>query len=312
MADLNAGIINNYTVRPRTLTQYNAFRGVTDFSQIGQFSQFEKGYSFLSVLQMPKFMTVAANQNADIKRLVTSFQHMLEFEFRGLDGLQDLQADYMTISDGINEQRLISKVSEDTSITVSSQYYEKAGSLITKFSEYYLTGIKDPKSQAKTYHGLIKNGKLAPGPENEVFTMLYYVTDSTMMRLERAVLLTNCQLTSARRSELYNGNRSDIGSNIEMTIEFNCYPLYGEQVDKIASLLLADITGVKYDGSLNYNDASAFKKTSATEYSYNYSGLKESNKPIAQLDSADYKYAILDGSGAPTGTPKIAALDKEE
>lgn len=298
MGEIASGILNQYTIRPRNLTQYTAFRGVTDFSQIGQFSQFERGYSFLSVLQMPKFMTELATQgNEDMKTLVEGFKHKLEFEFRGLEGLSDITADYMTITDGINEQRLISKVTEDTSITVSSSYYETQGALIEKFTEIYLTGIKDPKSQAKTYHGLIKRGLLAPGPENEVFTLLYYVTDSTMLRLEKAFLLVNCQLTTARRSELYNGTRADIGNNVETTIEFNCYPLTGVEVDKIAKVLLQDITGVKWKSNIGITEKGQLKN-------YKADGGTNTNKEMgtAVLDSSNYKYAILKDSVINPGT----------
>lgn len=313
MAEINNGILNNFTIKPRNLTQYNAFRGVTDFTQIGQFAQYERGYSFLSVLQMPKFMTELAKKNDDIKDMVTAFQHMLEFEFRGLEGLPDLNADYWTITDGINEQRMISKVTEDTSATVTMQYFEKTGSLITKFSDYYLTGIKDPKSQAKTYHGLIKNGLLAPGPENEIFTMLYYVTDSTMLRLEKAYLLCNCQLTKAERS-MYNGTRGDIGSNQEMSIEFNCYPITGYEVDKAAKKLLEDINGVAWNGSMGQMADGAFSVTGKTAYDYDYSGLQQGTKEISQLDSADYRYAILkpDAPGTPQSTVLNNALKANE
>ena len=306
---VNTGIVNNYSIKPRNLTQYTAFRGVTDFSQIGQFSQFERGYSFLSVLQMPRFMTELGKVDTkNIQPIVDGFKHKVEYEFRGLEGLADITADYMTISDGINEQRLISKVTEDTSITVSSTYYETQGALIEKFTELYLTGIKDPKSQAKTYHGLIKAGILAPGPENEVFTLLYYVTDSTMLRLEKAFLLVNCQLTSARRSELYNGTRGDIGNNVETTIEWSCYPLHGAEVDKIAKCMLQDITGVKWDGSMGVKDKIAFKDTDASE--------GRDNK-TAVLDSAGYKYAILnidnvsDGNDVPYDGLSLLTLQGE-
>ncbi len=301
------GLVNNYTIKPRNLTQYTAFRGVTDFSQIGQFSQFERGYSFLSVLQMPKFMVMLGEENEDVKTIVQGFKHKIEYEFRGLEGLADLTADYMTITDGINEQRLISKVTEDTSISVSSSYFETQGALLEKFAEIYLTGIKDPKSQAKTYHGLIKQGKLAPGPENEVFTLLYYVTDSTMLRLERAFLLVNCQLTSARRSELYNGTRGDIGNNVETTVEWNCYPLHGLEVDKMAKMLLQDITGVWWNGNAGI--------TMAGTNNWKDNGSDGDNN-TAVLDSSSYKYAILNndilsnGDGVPVYASEKQTQDK--
>jgi len=280
---VNNGIFNNYTVTPRNLTQYTAYRGVTDFSQIGQFNQYESGYQFLSVLQMPTFL----EKNASMDQMCKNFRHMLEFEFRGMDGLPDLQADTFEITDGINSQRMINKVTMETSTTVSMQYFEKAGGLITKFSEYYLTGIKDPKTQAKTYHGLIADNILPPGLENEVFTLMYYVTDNTMLRLERAVLLANCQLTRAELS-MYNGSRDNI-SNKEMTIEFNCFPIYGYEVDKAAKYLLEhEITGV----GVNVNN-SVVQYGGTVNMSNDINGNKL-NPTV--LDSADYKYGIMNGS----------------
>ena len=276
MGKINNGILNNYTIRPRNLTQYTAFRGVTDFTQIGQFAQFETGYSFLSVISMPPFLTKLAEQDSGVASLINSFKHMLEYEFRGMDGLPDIQGDTYDITDGINTQRLINKVTMDTSITVSSNYFEKSGGLITRFSEYYLTGIKDKMSQAKTYHGLIKNGLMEPGPENEVFTMMYYVTDNTMLRLEKAFLLANCQLTKAETS-IYNSQKGDI-NNKEMTIEWNCFPITGYEVDEAAYSLLQDITGVQVTSSGSGNT--------------NYKVLTEEN--VASLDSTDYTYGIMD------------------
>ena len=279
MGKINNGILNNFTIRPRNLTQYTAFRGVTDFTQIGQFAQFETGYSFLSVIQMPIFMTELARQDSGMKDLVSSFEHMLEYEFRGLDGLPDISAGTFEITDGINTQKLINKIEYDTAITVSSNYFEKTGSLITRFTESYLTGIKDKQSQAKTYHGLIKRGLLEPGPENEVFTLMYYVTDNTMLRLEKAYLLTNCQLTKAETS-IYNSQKGEY-NNKEMTIEWNCFPITGYEVDKAAKSLLENITGVQVTSSATTT---------------NYKVLTEEN--VAALDSADYRYGIMDRKSA--------------
>jgi hypothetical protein len=233
---------------------------------------------------MPKYMTALEQMDPDMTAINASFKHMLEFEFRGLDGLPDITADTFTITDGINELNMINRVTMDTSITVSASYFEKSGQLITKYSEYYLTGIKDPKTQAKTYHGAIRNNLIAPGLENEVFTLLYYVTDNTMLRLERAVLLANAQLTKAETS-IYNGSRDNI-SNHETSIEFNCFPIVGTMVDKAANALLADITGYMYN-----------KKNAA------FSGSEKT-----KLDSMNYKYGIMGGEGAVDSPETIAAL----
>lgn len=291
MAVINKGILNDYSIKPKNLTQYTAFRGVTDFTQIGQFGQFESGYSFLSVLQMPEFMVKLGEQDSNIKSLVDSFKHMLEYEFRGIDGLPDIQSETMDITDGINTQRLINKVTMDTAVTVTSNYFEKTGQLISKFCEIYLTGIKDRMNQSKTYHGLIKNGILEPGPENEVATMLYYVTDSTMLRIERAVLLCNCQFTTSRLSDILNSSKGDI-SNKEISLEWNCFPIMGYEVDKAAARMLQDITGVQV------------KSDNGTT---SYRVVSEEN--VAALDSSDYKYGIMDSNSPSKIDSLVNALE---
>lgn len=287
MANVNSGLINPYSIKPKNLTQYTALRGVVDFSQIGQFDQFETGYSFLSVLKMPKFLEILAEQDTGVAQMVNSFKHMLQYEFRGLSGLPDIQGDTFEITDGSNTQRLINNVTRETSVTLSSPYFERSGSLITKFAEYYLTGIKDPMSKAKTYHGLIKNNLLEPSLENEVFTFMYYVTDNTMLRLEKAYLLANVQLTKAETS-MYDTTKGDI-ANKELSLEWNCFPITGYEVDKAAKVLLQDINGV----SVTVNDSAG-----------NVTYKVETTDGVAALDSNDYKYGILDEK-SPSAIPSL-------
>jgi hypothetical protein len=272
--------ISTQTIMPRNLAQYTAFRGVTDFSNIGQFSQFEGGYQFLAVLQTPEFINKAADAGYNgVKQLQDSFVHMLEYEFRGVDGLPDMTADTMEITDGNNTARLINNITWDTAATVSMSYFEKSGSLINKYLEYYLTGIKDRMSKAKTYHGLIKNGILMPGPENEIFTFLVYITDSTMMRLERAVLLCNAQPTTAPLSNILNGQKGTY-ENKEISIEFNCFPVMGEQVDKAAHYLLDNMNAVKTELNTQVPNLA----------------FSDAQKGSLALDSTNYKYGIMDSS----------------
>lgn len=282
---INTGIVNEYVKKPKTLTQYTAYRGVTDFTQVGQFSQYETGYSFLSVIGMPKFMTELAKEDSNyVAPLVVGFKHMLEYEFKGLDGLPDISTDMITIDNGIQQLNMIGKVTEETSVTVSMEYYEKTGSPITKFAEYYLTGIKDKRSGAKTYHGLIANGKLPAGYENEVFTFMYYATDNTYLQLEKAVLLTNAQLTKCEN--IYNTTRGDI-SNKALSLEFQCFPITGREVDAAASKLLRQVTGVNVERNTAGIPTLSVDSTG--------------HKNVAVLDSYDYNYSAVSNIGAASG-----------
>lgn len=277
----NSGIVNNYTIRPKNLTQYNAFRGVIDFSQPGQFDQFETGYSFLAVIKMPKFMELLAEQDAGLKQMVQSFDHMLEYEFRGLTGLPDMQGDGYEVGDGVNTVRFLSNVSRDTSVELTSTFYERRGSLITKYIGEYLSGIKDPMSKAKTYHGLIANGVLEPSLENEVGTFMYMVTDNTMLRLEKAYLLCDVQFNRAEES-MYDSTKGDI-NNREINVTFNCFPVTGYMVDKAAKSLLEDITGVNV--TVGDSAGNATYRTVKTD-------------DVAVLDSANYRWGVMDDKSA--------------
>ena len=274
---INNGILNNYVITPKDITGYKARRGIMDFTQLGMFDQFETGYSFLSVLRMPKFLTIAAEQDESIRKMVNSFRYMMEYEFRGLSGLPDITANTFELTDGANSTILINDVVKDTSVSVNMNFFEKRGSLITKFSEYYLTGIKDPYSKAKTYHGLVEQNLCEPGLENEVFTLLYYVTDNTMRRLEKAYLLCNAQLTKAETS-IYDSERGQMG-NKDLSVEFNCFPITGYEVDKAAAKLLSDIVGTEYQTT---NGVQSFVKHDI-----------KSDIPAA-LDSAAYKFGVMD------------------
>ena len=290
---VNSGILNNYTIRPKNLTQYTALRGVVDFSQIGQFDQFETGYSFLSVIKIPRFLEMLAEKDEGVAQMVNSFKHMLEYEFRGLTGLPNITSNSFTITDGSNEQQMINDVVRETSVDLTSNYFERRGSLITRFTEYYLTGIKDPMSKAKTYHGLIKHGLLEPSLENEVFTLMYYVTDNTMLSIEKAYLLANVQITESQTS-MYDSEKGSI-NNQEIPLNFRCFPITGIEVDKAAKIMLEDITGVN-------------RRVLDSAGNVTHSVVK--TEGVAALDSADYKYGILDENSPSHIKPLVDAYKR--
>lgn len=227
----------NYIKMPRSVTEYTLMKGVTDFSNLKQFDVFESGYSFITVVAVPKFMDVLASKDTRVRNLQDGFTHIIEGEFRGLSGIPDITADAGTLTNGVNEMQLINNVTMDTSIGVEMTFWERSGSLITNYLNYYLTGIKDPYSKAKTYHGLVGNEVLDPGADYETFTFLYYVTDNTCRKIEKAYLLANAQPTAAPNSQLYNSQRGQIDFQ-EINVTFNCFPIIGDQVNKYAAMML--------------------------------------------------------------------------
>lgn len=227
----------NYIKMPRNVTEYTLMKGITDFSNLKQFDLFETGYSFLTVVSVPRFMSLLAAQDTKIKNLQDGFVHILEGEFRGLNGIPDITSDAGQINNGVGELNLINNITMDISAEVSMTFYERSGGLITNYLNYYLTGIKDPYSKAKTYHGLIGNSVTDPGPDYETFTFLYYVTDNTMRNIEKAYLLVDAQPTQASNSSLYNAQRGSYEFP-EIDLSFRCFPIMGDQVNKYAAMML--------------------------------------------------------------------------
>lgn len=226
---------------PRDITRYMLSRGVVDYSDLYQFDNYETGYSFLIVLKIPEFLTKLKDQNTTYKTLINDYTHILEYDFKGLDGIDDLGTETNSLSDGINEINIITKTTEQSAGNFTMRFYERSGSIITKVNELFIRGIKDPRTQVKRYNGLLDpinkdSSLISAGYENETFEFLYGVCDNTMSYIEKAYLLVSCQPTSAEMS-MYNSTKGDIAWR-ELNYSFNGYPITGSAVTKRAQEFL--------------------------------------------------------------------------
>ena len=234
---------------PRELLNYNLMRGVTDFSNLEQWDLYEKGYPFLCVVSIPQFLRDLADSDDNISVIVNNYVHILENDFRGIDNIDNITGDTNgEITNGIRSIQLINKVTKASNSNFSMNYYERSGSILTKAHELYLTGIKDPDTQVKHYHGLIDNwifngvdtvsGK-DPGPHQECFTFMYFLTDNTMTKIERAFLIAAAQPTVANFSDLYSSTKGDINF-AEVQLSFNGFFINNDYVyQKAQDMLLA-------------------------------------------------------------------------
>ena len=222
-----------YLKAPRDLTDYNLMLGTTDFGNEVQFNMYEKGYAALFVIKIPKFLEKLAETDSSYSKLINNYKHILEREFKSLSGFSDISTDTLTINDGSVDLQVIGKVDNPGSREFTMSYYERSGSLLTKAHELYLTGIKDPDTQVKHYHGLIddyiygnaSNGgsRLSgsdPGPHRECFTFMYFLTDNTMTKIERAFLIAAAQPNIADFGNLYTGQKGQI-EFAELQLSFN-------------------------------------------------------------------------------------------
>lgn len=260
---------------PRELLNYNLMRGVTDFSNLEQWDLYEKGYPFLCVVSIPQFLRDLAERDPNgIGVLIDNYVHILENDFRGIDNIDNITADTGEITNGIRSVQLINKVNKPTNSNFSLNYYERSGSVLTKVQELYLTGIKDPDTQVKHYHGLIDDwvfrnnpsvsGK-DPGFHQEVFNFMYFMTDNTMTKIERAFLIAACQPTSANYSDLYTGNKGDI-QFAELSLPFNGFFINNDFVyQKAEDMLLAMRNPENLTASRIIVDSNNFKYQAITK-----------------------------------------------
>ena len=158
MASYHVNNMFNYSLAPNSVSKFTLFRGVTDYTNLAQFDLFETGYSFLICLQIPVFLDKLedfSQSTGGYATLIQNYRHIIEWEFRGCQGLEDITADATPISNGITDINIITKVTEQGAGTFSMNYYERSGSILNKVNELFLRGIKDPKTQVKRYNGLL-------------------------------------------------------------------------------------------------------------------------------------------------------------
>lgn len=258
-------------------------RGVVDYGNLLQFAPYESGYSLIAVINGPTFVDKVPKELDYFKKLQKAFIKIIENEFRGLDGIDDITSDTMEITDGVTTMSLLSKINQTTNSQIQMRFFEKTGATITKYISTYLRLIRDPKTQAKTYGGGINvdSTRSDYGPQKEVFNFLYIVTDATLLHVEKAFLILNAQPTTAAYSDLYNSEKGTI-ENKEITVQFNCFIVDGAAVNLAAVNYLAALVNnteniSKNDGKININ---------SWNFDWSISGLAKASNAEANVPTA--------------------------
>lgn len=217
---------------PKDLSNYTLMRGAPDFAAVEMWNEFESGYSYLVVVQIPRFLELLAEKSSSVYGpLINNYKKVLEYEFKGLEGIDNITSETGTIDLGTSSMQFINKVNVQSASTFSMRYTEKAGALITKTHELFLTGIKDGRTQIKHYHGLLESGDIvSAGYEYETFSFMYIVTDNTFRKLEKCYYLVGCQPTSAQ-TDIYNSTKGEIEFK-DITVEFIGFPLTGNAIEQ--------------------------------------------------------------------------------
>lgn len=245
---------------PRNLAQYTLFRGTTDWSQLHMFDEFEQGFPYLVCVSVPKFLEKMAARDDEVKELLDSYKHVIEYEFKGLSsGIEDLSTDTGQIDNGHQQMNVILKTNGINGTTISMEYTEKSGSILTRLHEIYLRSVRDPSSKLKHYGGLIgyegeANIDYTPqesGFDQECFSFLYMHTDNTGLVLERAIYFVGCMPTSAQLS-IYQGTKGDI-QFVNVACEFTAFPIHGAAVNQRALQILQHMNSNANDFQVQRN-----------------------------------------------------------
>ena len=260
---------------PRDVTAYTLFRGTTDFTQLQQFDLYESGYPYLVLVSVPTFIRQMAERDNEVKTLVESYKHIIEYDFRGFQsGLENIQSNTSEINNGYQSINVITKTEAPSASTFSMNYYERSGGVLTKMHELYLRSVKDPATGFKTYNGLIGFGNDQINPQDagfhkECFSFLYMHTDNTGLLLENAAYLVGCMPTTAEIS-MYNGEKGDIQFH-EISVEFTGFPIRGSAVNARAKKILDWM-----------NDSANQNMVHRNSWDYDYEGLSDTTNGLAQ------------------------------
>lgn len=252
-------------------------RGVMDFSNLAQWDMYESGYAFLKIIKIPTFLEKLREQE-EYKSLIDSYKRILEFEFRSVNGLPNIESEALEITNGISTIELVGKTTYASNITFSMPYYERSGAPLTKVHELFLRGIKDPKTGFKHYNGLIKSGDLKASYENETFTFLFGFTDNTGLNLERAYMALGVQPTTAPLSELYDYTKGTV-ENKELSLEFRGYIVTGIEVDACGSKVLQYLNST----NLATEDGYLIKNESTIHYKNLINSVNDSGSVIGSV-----------------------------
>lgn len=256
MATAENNIFSNLT-QTKDLSKYMLMRGVTDWADLSQFNLYESGYSFFVVCKIPKVLEKLRAKSDEYQKMIDTYIHILEYDFRGLSGIENITSETGQLTNGIQNVEIINKVTKQSASQFSLTYMERKGGVISRVNELLLRAIKDPVTEVKTYLGLLEEGELEDGFENEVFSFMYIVADNTLMNLEKAYYIVAAQPTEAN-NDIFNSDKATIEFK-EITVTFRGYPITGIKVQEKAKSFLDWIR----------------VNTTWIESDFNYSGVNE-------------------------------------
>ncbi|MEI2418911.1 hypothetical protein V6O07_01450, partial [Arthrospira platensis SPKY2] len=152
---------------------------------------------------------------------------------------QDLQVATEDLTGGVagNNFKVVSNAKDDFD-TFTMKVYELQGAPIREAVEYWLTGVRDPKSGYAHYHGVVDKIEGGYCARNHTAELLYIETDPTGLSsgIEYACLITNIMPTKVPKSHL-NMTHGDHGV-VQYDLEFTGIKYESASINQQARIIV--------------------------------------------------------------------------
>ena len=200
----------------KTFDDTDLFRGILqlDHGRLNQYDFMVGGYGMFFWINLPTFM------QSGNPTLATRFKNLTEKGATSFDGIQDMQVSTEDVTGGIagNSFKQVTNMKDEFD-TFTMKVYELQGSPYREAIEYWLTGIRDPKSGWATYHGQIQQNGMTYSAANHSGELIYIATDPSGMKVEYACIVANVIPTKVPKSHLNltHGEHQMVQMDLEFT-----------------------------------------------------------------------------------------------
>lgn len=220
----------------RQFSDADLFRGILklDDGNIAQFDPKVGGYATFYWTKMPPFM-IAAD-----KDLTTRFKNLTEKGATSFDGIQDLSVATEDVTGGTagNSFKVVSNAKDEFD-TFTIKVYELQGAPVREAVDFWLTGVRDPKSGYAHYNGALDTVVGGYCAKNHTAELVYVETDPTGLAggVEYACLITNIMPTKVPKAHL---NKTDGEHGIvQYDLEFTGVKYESKSINEQAKAILA-------------------------------------------------------------------------
>lgn len=216
-----------------TFVDANIFKGIVrlDDKNINQFQQKMTGFGFFFWTKSPPMFDKG---NPELWR---AFKNYTEKGASTFDGFGSMTLDTSEITGGINGRPIVlPEVTKEDQNTFSMQVWEPKGSMCKSTIEWWMTGISDPETGFRHYHGLIGGGQLESKPSNHTAECIYIQTDETGYGIETAAFYANVFPTNIDKSDA-NFTSGD-HTYVQLTLEFACRKYQSQYINEVAKEII--------------------------------------------------------------------------